>query len=165
MIPLTENESALIVDALNGTLIDPAILAESILWQEIEDAVLLDKLDAKWRVDGPALVAKLKSASHEDAMRIVKLAQEFWSDAYHVQDTYARVRALGMANAVEPGDALLTPTAAAKLCHRSVSALGQLVLRGKLAAFIDPSIANPRHATRYRKSEILALRPKSRKEK
>jgi hypothetical protein len=158
MISLTENESALIVDALNGTIIQPEILAESILYAEIEDAVSLDKLDAKWHVDGAALVAKLKNASHEDATRIVQLAQDFWGEQYHIADVYARVRTLGMANAAPEGDELLTPSQAAKLARKSVAALGQLAAKGKLKAFRDPAEPNPRRQTRYLRSEITRLK-------
>lgn len=159
MIQLTERESALILDALNGTMFyDDKVLVESILWQEIADAISLDKLDQKWEVDGPALVAKLKAASHEDATQIVKLAQEFWGERYQVQSVYDRVRAIGMATAAPAGDELLTATDSAKLSGKSVAALGQLAAKSKLSAYRDSSEPNPRRATRYLKSEIVALK-------
>jgi len=166
MLQLTEEESALIVDALNGTVIQPELLAESVLWQEIQDAIKLDSLDAKWKVDGSALVAKLKAASHEDAQRIIGLAELFWGEKYQVQDTYARLREIGMANIAPADDEFITATEAAKLSGKSVQHLSQLAARGKLKIYPDLSEPNPRKRNRYLRSQVQALKapkPKRRK--
>ncbi len=153
MIYLTESEAALIVDALNGVIID-STLAKQILWQEVKNAICLDHLDARWYVDSDALTAKLKKITNADALRIVKLSN--LARCALPQSTFAALRAIGLANAVS-NDELLTPTASAALCSKSLSALGQLAAKGKLNAFVDPIERNPRRQTRYRKSEILAL--------
>lgn len=49
-VPLTLAEACLIVDALNGSLMDAN--TAPMLWASIQDACKLDGLDAKWEVDG-----------------------------------------------------------------------------------------------------------------
>lgn len=73
---LTPNEQALIVDFCNGTFWDAGSIP--LLWASAEDAVRLDGLDGKWRVDGPALVAKLKALSYAGSAALIDAAERFW---------------------------------------------------------------------------------------
>lgn len=78
-VDLSTKEAMLIVDSLNGTMfIDP--LSATLLWANIEDSIRLDGLDAKWEVDGAALVTKLRGLTSIQAMAVVDAAERFWAD-------------------------------------------------------------------------------------
>ncbi len=80
---LSADEVALICDACNGTLWQPESIP--LLYAEIEDA-LQDDLADKWRVDGPALVAKLKAMSAGELFALVDAVERFWNGSYHKTD-------------------------------------------------------------------------------
>lgn len=100
---LSVNEAMLIVDAFNGSMIDgmidgtDPIQAESIIWQEIDDAIRLDYLDTKWHVDGPVLVERLKKLDHDTAIDLLKSVRQFWS-ANYVANSEQRVKDVGLAS-------------------------------------------------------------------
>lgn len=75
-VQLEFNQAYLIVDALNGVLIDAN--TAKLLWAEIEDAINLDHLDQKWQVDGKALVEKLRGLNEIQAMAVIDAAERFW---------------------------------------------------------------------------------------
>lgn len=58
------------------------------------------------------------------------------------------------------GDQLITMTEAAEITGKSISALSQLVDRGRLTSYPDMSEPNPTRRNRLLKSEIMALRKK-----
>lgn len=151
MIQLTINEALLIVDALNGSILEPT-LAEQLLWAEIEDAIHLDRLDQKWTVNGDALIGRLKALDNAGAREVVEKAEQFWHDHPTVSDARSRVLDVGLAT-----EELVTASEAARLCGKSTSALSQLADRGKLVRYSDPHEPNPQRRTRYQKSQILAL--------
>lgn len=76
-INLTPSEGALILDSLNGTILDARMSA--MLWAQIEDNVFLDGLAGKWEVDGPALIEKLRSLTRLQALALVDMAERFWA--------------------------------------------------------------------------------------
>ena len=76
-VQLTADEACLIVDTLNGTLMDAN--TARLLWANVEDACNLDHLDKKWEVDGPALVEKLQGLNDIQAMALVDAAERFWN--------------------------------------------------------------------------------------
>lgn len=69
-------EVAALRDALNGSLLDTT--SYRLLWAEIDDA-LADGLAAKWDVDGPALVAKLRVLTPAQAMAVIDGAERYWA--------------------------------------------------------------------------------------
>lgn len=71
-------EAMLIVDALNGTVFYDAG-STTLLWASIEDSIRLDGLDAKWGVDGPALVKKIRSLTPAQTLAVVDAAERFWA--------------------------------------------------------------------------------------
>lgn len=74
----TGDEQALMCDVLNGTLFaDTAAPGE--VWQEIEDAVRHDDYAEKWKVDGAALVAKLRDLTYTQNLALVDAVERFWS--------------------------------------------------------------------------------------
>ncbi|MEW5952606.1 MAG: hypothetical protein AB1815_02450 [Bacillota bacterium] len=91
-VPLTESEACLIVDALNGSLYDAQ--SAPMLWASIQDAITLDGLAAKWRVDGAALVEKLRALSAFQSMALVDAAERFWSLPAESRDRDADIRKL-----------------------------------------------------------------------
>ena len=86
MNTLTSNEKKLLADTLNGcgTLLlhDPhylgLITAEGGLEAEATDACLLNALDEKWQVNGPALVTKLRALSRETRETLVRGIAAIW---------------------------------------------------------------------------------------
>lgn len=76
-VPLTEREACLLVDALNGVLIDAATAPFS-LQANIEDSIIIDRLAEKWDVDGPALIEKLRGLNAIQSMALVDGAERFW---------------------------------------------------------------------------------------
>lgn len=76
-VRLSLAEASLIVDALNGVMMDAN--SAVLLWAEIADAVQLDGLDKKWTVDGTALVDKLRGLSNIQALAIIDAAERFWA--------------------------------------------------------------------------------------
>lgn len=75
--PLALKEACLLVDALNGSLMDAN--TAHLLWASIEDACKLDGLAGKWEVDGLALVEKLMDMSAFQCMALIDAAERFWA--------------------------------------------------------------------------------------
>lgn len=74
----TEQECGLLVDAMNGTLFaDPMTIR--LLPATIADTIEYDRLDAKWDVDGDALMAKLGKLSYYDLLCIVDTVEHWWN--------------------------------------------------------------------------------------
>ncbi len=75
---LTEAEWNLMRDVLNGCWLSPA---RSCAWIDIEaeDGIRLNGLDAKWEVDGPALVAKLRALTFAQRVAIVDAVEIWWA--------------------------------------------------------------------------------------
>ena len=68
-------ELSAILDICNGTVYEP----HSIPWlyASMQDA-LEDGIAAKWEIDGPALVAKLRALSYIDAAALIDAAERAW---------------------------------------------------------------------------------------
>lgn len=92
-VDLTEGEASLIVDALNGTIID--VSTAQLLAAEVEDG-LGDGLAEKWGVDGGALVAKVRAWTLAQRMAVCDAAERFWGDEHHVDSTGDRLAAVGL---------------------------------------------------------------------
>ena len=65
-------------DSLNGGLHEPAATIRGV-WQGVEDS-LLDSLGAKWDVDGPALVARLRDLTYAQEVALVEQIEAWWSE-------------------------------------------------------------------------------------
>jgi hypothetical protein len=74
---LTEKEACLIVDVLNGTLMDAN--TAHMLYAEVEDGIALEGLAEKWDVDGPDMVEKLKVLSDIQCLAVIDACERFWS--------------------------------------------------------------------------------------
>lgn len=74
---LSEDEQALIADALNGIIFDAYYVY--LLAHNIADSISLDGLDQKWNVDGPALLQKLEAFSPIINAAIVDAVERFWA--------------------------------------------------------------------------------------
>jgi hypothetical protein len=79
-IELSEPEAALVCDALNGLWMGEAA-AVRLLWAEVADAIAHDRLDAKWGVDGEALVAKLRRLTPGQRLALLDSVERFWLQA------------------------------------------------------------------------------------
>ncbi len=77
----SENELGLMCDASNGTLWSVDTIAY--LPHGIEDAISLDGLDAKWDVDGEALLAKLNELDLLSLCALVDGIELVWAGAYY----------------------------------------------------------------------------------
>ncbi len=95
-LTLTEAEASALVDALNGTLLEPHTYR--FLWADVEDS--LPELAEKWGIDGPALVRKLRGLSPGAAMAAADAVEQFWTRVSRGEakgESHAdRLRAVGL---------------------------------------------------------------------
>lgn len=75
-VDLTIDEACLIVDVLNGSLMDANTAC--LLWASVEDGIRLDGLAEKWGVDGAKLVEKLRGLNDIQALALVDAGERFW---------------------------------------------------------------------------------------
>ncbi len=73
---LSQDEWGLVCEALMGTIHEPAGMC-SMVWHGVADAVRLDGLDAKWQVDGPALIRRLKRLSFAAEVALIDRAEQY----------------------------------------------------------------------------------------
>lgn len=76
---LNENESCLICDSLNGTIVD----FRDLMWKynfitDILESIELFRLDKKWLVNEEILIKKLESLSDLDTLALIAEVDEFW---------------------------------------------------------------------------------------
>lgn len=93
-VTLTEGEASLIVDALNGILMEPYTMG--LLWAQIADAVEMNGDDRKWQVDGPALVEKLRGLTYCQALAVVDAARRWWNLEGEARTIPEGLRAVGL---------------------------------------------------------------------
>lgn len=74
----SEAEWNLLRDALNGVLHEPAANVRGV-WMGVQDAIELDGLDAKWDVDGAALIKKLRDLSYTHEVALAEAIEEWWA--------------------------------------------------------------------------------------
>lgn len=87
-------DASLIVDACNGWFVEPH--SAPLLWAEVADAISLDGLDAKWGVDGPALVARLRALTPFEALAVCDAIERAWKHLGAGEDIAATLRAIGL---------------------------------------------------------------------
>ena len=83
----TENELKLMIDIMNGTMLNPSLAGQH-LKSNIEDGISLDHLDTKWEVDGNDLISKLGDMSVPEIFFLEIWIQGFWiqSDGIELED-------------------------------------------------------------------------------
>jgi hypothetical protein len=84
-----------------------------------------------------------------------KTPEEFWTMPVGFMVLYARLWA--------EHDRLISASEAAELANISLSSLSQYLSRGKITSYFDPTIANPQHARRIRKSDLPKLGSRTKK--
>lgn len=90
-VGLTTREALLIADALNGILMD--VTTVPLFWVQVQDTIILERLDKKWQVDGQALVEKLRNLNEIQALAIIDAVERFWAQDQS-EDAESRVRKL-----------------------------------------------------------------------
>ncbi len=90
---LTPPEALLIMDACNGWLITPE--AAHLVWAQVEEAIQDERLDEKWKVDGAALVRKLRSLSPAGAFALADYVLQFYGGQNRISDVYQRLKETG----------------------------------------------------------------------
>ena len=78
VIMFDDKEKGLILDALNGTAFIDSVSLYHVA-DDVSDAVYLDKLDQKWKVDGRGVVEKLRSLSNGQLHALVDEVQSWWN--------------------------------------------------------------------------------------
>ena len=73
-VDLTEAEANALCDANNGTLWENWSI--SLLWANVADT---PGLDEKWGIDSNALIGKIRSWSHPQALAVVDAIERFWT--------------------------------------------------------------------------------------
>ena len=72
----SEAEGCLIMDAMNGSWIDPWIFLH--IWISVKDAIDFQALDKKWGVDAEKLLAKLFDLTPAEGMALLDASERFW---------------------------------------------------------------------------------------
>jgi len=81
---LSDDEQALIIDCLNGVLMDSHTIR--LLPHQISDGISMEHLDRKWEVDGQALVEKLETMTPFELAAVVDGAERFWAAVGNGED-------------------------------------------------------------------------------
>lgn len=80
---LTRNEATLILDAMNGCVIESGQAAElwaiSRLINQVADGIKYEALDKKWNVDRDEFIDKLYALSPLDRFALADWSKEMWS--------------------------------------------------------------------------------------
>jgi hypothetical protein len=77
---LSKNEIAALLDNLNGVWMgDNPSVSVRMIWANVEDGIGLEGLDKKWKVDGKALVEKLRGMSMIELCALADAAERFWN--------------------------------------------------------------------------------------
>lgn len=72
-----DGEISLLCDLMNGTMFaDP--YSVQFITAEAADGIALDRLDEKWKIDGPALLEKLKALSYGANLALIDAVQLWW---------------------------------------------------------------------------------------
>jgi hypothetical protein len=75
---LSDAEMSAILDNLNGVwMAEPVSI--NLLYANVEDGIKLEGLDKKWKIDGPALIEKLRSMSFIELCAITDAAEKWWT--------------------------------------------------------------------------------------
>lgn len=90
---LSSAELSAIVDILNGHRFSHDVLRGIEIWATVEDGCRVDGLDARWQIDGPALVATLQRLDRQQHLAIADAVEQFWL-AVDRGDTREPARAL-----------------------------------------------------------------------
>jgi hypothetical protein len=92
-VELSAGEAGLLVDVLNGTIID--LTVAQMLAAEVEDA-LADGAAERWQLDGPAFVARLAALTLLQRLAICDAVERFWSARYRIGSTADQLVAVGL---------------------------------------------------------------------
>lgn len=82
---LSEAELAAVLDNLNGVWMAEPV-SVSIMWANVADGIALEKLDQKWNIDGPVLVAKLRTMPFIEVCALADAAERHWNRAGNQED-------------------------------------------------------------------------------
>jgi len=75
---LSDAEMSAILDNLDGVwMAEPVSI--NLLYANVEDGIELEGLDKKWKIDGPALIEKLRSMSFIELCAITDAAEKWWT--------------------------------------------------------------------------------------
>jgi len=73
----TEAEAKLMIDCLNGTIMDQ--VAIQVIEANFQDGIALDGLDRKWKVDKVSFLAKFDGMSVLRKWALFEIIQDFWN--------------------------------------------------------------------------------------
>lgn len=97
-VSLTSDEAMLLIDATNGSMFEPMIVAAQTFHYDIQDA-LGEGLGAKWGVDGVALVNKIVGWSLIQRIAVMDAIERYWGNAHHIEDSRKRLVQVGLVKA------------------------------------------------------------------
>lgn len=93
-VALTEQEAMLVCDALNGVFFDDFSIR--LMRASVEDAIIHDRLDEKWGVDGEALIVKLRSYSIGALYSVADAVEQWWSMSNPELSNYEKLLKVGL---------------------------------------------------------------------
>lgn len=82
-INLQYGEAMLIVDALNGYRMTTEL--PQLMVDNVEDAMRMDGLDEKWKVDRDALIEKMRQWTPLDCLAVIDAVERWWNTTTYYQ--------------------------------------------------------------------------------
>lgn len=73
-----QKELSALLDACNGVWNEPITLSVTLIELGVSDALDLDGLAVKWKIDGPALIAKLTALSQFERLALIDWIERTW---------------------------------------------------------------------------------------
>lgn len=77
---LSESEWMACADALDGIALWRDAGHPAMVWAKVEGADQLSDLGAKWGIDAPALVARLRALPYAQSVALVDVVERLWAD-------------------------------------------------------------------------------------
>ncbi|MBX9667311.1 MAG: hypothetical protein K2X93_06815 [Candidatus Obscuribacterales bacterium] len=79
-LPLTLHELDLVADACNGWYYaeEPPDMLSQALALQVHDAIKLNKIDEKWKVDGDKIINVLSNCDALTTFRVIDYVEQYW---------------------------------------------------------------------------------------
>jgi len=84
-VELSEQEAMFIISSTNGTMFEPFTIR--LIWANLEDSILLDKLHLNFDIDATKLIEKIKNASTGYQFALCDAIERWWKIEGDIDNT------------------------------------------------------------------------------
>jgi hypothetical protein len=77
-LAFSADEASLICEVLADYQFEADAEQARTIWQRVDDAIQLEQLNPKWRVNGECLIRKLQGLNHLQAIALVDAVERYW---------------------------------------------------------------------------------------